>query len=64
MALGNLGEKMEIAKRKTVAITIRNLMIDAGQKDKKFKLGEEIRYSPCEVYDIIMKNGVGFNITP
>lgn len=45
-------------KRQKKAEYIRNLLIDVGQKDKKkFKLGEEIRYSPCEVYDILIKYG-------
>ena len=46
-------------KRQKKAEYIRNLLQSVGQKDTdKFKWGEEIRYTPCEVYDILMKYGV------
>lgn len=34
---------------------IELILIETGQHDKKFKLGEIIKYSPCEVADILRK---------
>lgn len=30
-------------------------LVEAGQHDKKFKIGDTIKYSPSEVCDILMK---------
>lgn len=35
---------------------IELILIETGQHDKKFKLGEIIKYSPCEVADILRKH--------
>lgn len=46
-------------KRQKKAEYIRNLLQSVGQNDTdKFKWGETIRYTPTEVYDILMKYGV------
>ena len=35
---------------------IELILIETGQNDKKFKLGEIIKYSPREVADILRKH--------
>lgn len=40
---------------------IRNVLVDEGQKDLKFKLGEVIKYDPTEVANIIKKHINEFN---
>jgi hypothetical protein len=32
---------------------VRNILIEHGQKDHQFKLGETIKYSPTDIYDIL-----------
>jgi len=35
---------------------IASILVDVGQSDSKFKLGETIKYSPSEVEDILRKH--------
>ena len=35
---------------------IELLLIETGQHDPKFRLGEFIKYSPCEVAEILRKH--------
>lgn len=45
-----------------MADVIQDWLIEAGQHDKKFSLGDTIRYTPSEVADIIRWNiNVGRN---
>ena len=35
---------------------VRNILIEHGQNDHQFKLGEIIKYSPTDIYDILKES--------
>lgn len=51
-------EEADVEKWNRAADKIHRLLIDVGQNDPQFKLGEFIKYRPDEVADIIRDNAV------
>lgn len=47
---------IEVERIISIPERVRNILIEEGQKDRRFHLGDTIKYDPVEVCEILKKH--------